>query len=276
MTSLFRRIIGLLLILTAIGGLVISLYGLLGVWRFKPVVTESLTNAVVLTNDTLEATSAGLSLTEESLSAVVDSMQALQDALITTSEALNSTEPIFETAVAMLDEELPNTIEATQSSLESAQASAEIIDSFLKVISRIPFINVNYNPEKPLHESLGDISNNLGEFPAAFTKFSDSMEDAQDQLQVLQVDLEMMSDAVGQIETSLSESEAVIEQYQETVDAIQAQLGRIDQNIPAWVSGVAWGATFFLVWMAFAQIGLFAQGLELFGSTSQQDAEAAE
>jgi chromosome segregation ATPase len=272
MTTTLRRIIGTVLTLTAIGGLVLSLYSLQYIWRLKPGMAESLTDLITLASDTLEATSAGLALTEESLSGVVDSLQALQSALTTTSQTISSTDPMLATAVEMLDEELPKTIRATQASLDSAQASARVIDSFLSVISRIPFINVNYDPEKPLNESLGEISESLDQFPAAFTDFSKSMNDARDDLEVLQADLEMMRAAIGQIESSLEESEGVIAQYQETVDSIQEHLARLEGDIPAWVNSAVWGATVFLVWMALTQIGLFTQGVDLLRITPVQTA----
>ncbi len=273
MTTTLRRIIGTVLILTAIGGLVLSIYALQGLWRLKPGAIESLTNIITLASDTLEATSDGLALTEESLSGVVDSLQALQSALDTTASTIDSTDPMLATAIDMLDEKLPNTIRATQTSLESAQASAKVIDSFLGVISRIPFINVNYDPDKPLNESLGEIAESLDQFPAAFTRFSQSMGDSRDQLEVLQADLELMREAIGQIESSLEESKGVIEQYLETVATIQENLARLQENIPTWVDSVAWGATIFLVWMALAQIGLFTQGLELLRITKGQEAD---
>ena len=47
------------------------------------------------------------------------------------------------------------------------------------------------------------------------------------------------------------------------------------EKIPAWIDGLVWAGTFFLVWMALAQIGLFAQGVDLLRSVREPDGEVA-
>ena len=90
MSALLRRIIGLLLILTAIGGLVFSIYALSGMWRLKPTMTETLIDGVTLVSDTMEATSTGLVVLDETLRGALSSMQALQDALATVAETIGA------------------------------------------------------------------------------------------------------------------------------------------------------------------------------------------
>ena len=64
MSKVLQRIIGLILILTAIAGLAFSLFGITSIWRAKPAMTEVLTDSVKLASDTLEATATGLGVIE--------------------------------------------------------------------------------------------------------------------------------------------------------------------------------------------------------------------
>jgi chromosome segregation ATPase len=249
---------------------VFSLLGISGVWRLKPTLTDGLTNSVALTSDTLEITSAGLAVIDDTLRGAVGSMQSLQSALVTTADALESTEPMISAVIDLVDEDLPETIRATQTSLDSAQQSAEIIDSVLEALSNLPF--VDYEPEKPLHESLDEISTRLGEFPDSFENISGSLDASRDQLQILKADLAMMKDAVGQIESSLDNSEHVLAQYQKSVDTALEKLAILEERIPVVVDGAVWIVTLFLIWLAFAQIGIFIQGVSLMKQEANNNA----
>jgi len=252
---------GLLLILAAIVGLFFSIFGIVGVNRYKPVLTETLIENLDVINTTLEATADGLAATQSSLEAAVIAMGSLQNTVSTTAATIQSSEPMLDTLVQLMDEELPNTIRATQSSLQTAQESAQVIDSVLNAVSLLP--GISYNPQTPLHEALGDVSESVDDLPESFGNMKDSLKDARHNLQIIQVDLALMADTIRQIEVSLAESDAVLEQYQATVDSIQSQISKLQKNLPGFLDTAAIVIYVFLGWMAIAQIGLFTQGWEL-------------
>ncbi|MBN1147592.1 MAG: hypothetical protein JXA78_10065 [Anaerolineales bacterium] len=268
MRTLFRRIIGILLVTAAIGGLVFSIVGIVGVWRYKAAAVESLTTTVQILGDTLDTTVAGLEVTQESLQGAVSSLGALQGTLQTTAKTVESTEPVMGEISRMMEEDLPEAITAAQTSLQAAQSSAAVIDGVLMTISGIPLIgsSINYNPEVTLAEALGQVSGSLDGLPDSFAAMEDGLSDTSHNLQVLQVDFALMVDAVKQIEIAVAQYEAVVGGYQGSVAQVQAQLDLLAKNIPTIVNILSWGLTIFLVWMAIAQIGLFTQGMERLAS----------
>ena len=137
----------------------------------------------------------------------------------------------------------------------------------LNALKIFPFID--YDPDQPLHESLNEISRNLGEFPNSFVEISGSLANSSNQLEVLQADLGMISAAILQIEGSLEQSETVLEQYQDSVDTTLTKLSTLEERIPTVIESGVWIATLFLVWMAFAQIGLFTEGLRFLSSKEE-------
>ena len=274
MSNLLRRTIGILLILTAIGGLVISIIGIVGLWQLKPTLTSALTDGVTLASDTLKATSTGLVAIDDSLTGAVNSMQALQDALRTTGETIRSTDPMLATVTDLMNGGLPKTIRATQTSLDTAQESAKIIDTVLEALSIFPF--VTYDPEKPLHESLNEVSENLGEFPKSFSAIAQSLDNSRSQMEILQADLALMAEAIGQIEEGLDQSEATLDQYKRSVETVLTQLEAIEDGIPTFVDRVIWIGSIFLVWLALAQIGLFMQGLSYVNANQIQNPDTHE
>lgn len=281
MKVFLRRLFGTLLIIAAIGGLIFSALGLIGVWRYRSTATESLLNTLEILNETLETTATGLVVTQESLEGAVASIRALQGTIQTTAKSVQSIEPMVGEIAKLMEEDIPNAVMTSQTSLKSAQESAKVIDGVLRTLSRIPFVgsSIEYDPETPLSEALGEVAASVDDLPNSFAEMQDSLEDSQHNLQILQVDFVLMIDAIRQIEASISQYESVIEGYQASLAGVQAQLDVIEANIPKAVEMTALALTIFLVWMAIAQIGLFTQGYEMLlqheaiGATSETQSE---
>ena len=274
MKKTVSRLSGTLLIVAALGGLVFSLLGLVGVWRYRPILTDSLNSSLELLRSTLDSTADGLTITQESLKGALASINALQDTLTTTTETIQSTEPMVESVVELLDTDMPQTIQATQRSLNTAQESAQVIDGFLNALSMIP--GVNYNPQVPLSEALQQVSTSLNNLPGSLAEMAGSLEDTGDNLQIIQVDLALIADSVHQVEVSLAKSEDVIVDYQELVATVQEQLDRSQAKLPKLIRNIAVGLSIFLAWMVIAQIGLFTQGWDLVRRGSGYNLEEAD
>ena len=268
MNIITRRIIGLLLILAAFGGLVFSITGLALTWRIKPAAEKNLSSGVDLVSSTLATTAQGLVVTQESLEVAVESIRALQGTLDTTAKTLKSSEPMVTTVVQLMDQDLPAAVQATQASLLSAQESARVIDSLLEALNFLP--GINYNPELPLNATLGDVSTSLDGLPVSFDEIGKSLTDTRKNLQSIQVDLALMVDSIRQIEKSITRAGEVVEQYQVSVETVQKQLKTMQNNIPTMTTAVAWGFSLFLGWMAIAQLGLFTQGWGLVNEGDQK------
>jgi uncharacterized phage infection (PIP) family protein YhgE len=261
MKSALKRIIGILLILTAIGGLVFSAFGLVNVWHLKPNATSSLLKGLDVLSNTLDTTAQGLVVAQESLDGAIDSMIAMQSTVKTIADTMQTTEPMVTSFAKLMGEDMPNTITATQTSLVTAQASAQVIDTVLNALSIIP--GLDYKPEVPLHTALGQVSDSLNSLPDTFAEIETSLTDVQHNLKKIQIDLTLLADSIHQIETSMTQARSVINQYQISVANVQKELARLKTNLPGMVNGLVLALTVFFVWMAVAQLGLLTQGWEL-------------
>lgn len=257
-----NRILGILLIAAAIGGLLFSLVSLAGTWVLKPRFTKTLDNSLDLVTTSLNATAQGLALTKESMKALVVSVNSVQATLDTAAKTIEDTTPAFDSVVTLLEDDLPSTVSAVQTSLNTAYETAQVIDGVLKTLT---FFNRDaYNPEVPLHTALEDISSSLNSLPTAFNEMSVSLADTRHNMQIIQVDLALVKDAIRQIETSLTQYEDVIDDYLGSIAAVQTQLEALRKNLPRTLNYIAGILTVFFLWMIIAQFGLLTQGWELF------------
>lgn len=263
--TILRRLIGVLLILAAILGLVVSIGALYVIWNAQATMTTGLQNTIDLLGQTLETTSQGLVVTQQSLQSSVDLIGNLQSSVETTAEAIGSANPMVDEIARLMKEDLPDSIRATQTSLLTAKQSAAAIDNVLKAMSSIPLIgpSIGYDPEVPLADALGMVAESLQDLPDSFIKMQNDLKVTQSSLQTFEADLTVMADSVGQIQSSVAQYDQVIGGYQDSLNQILAQLDMLSTNLPNIVRLVSTGLTAFLVWMAIAQLGLFTQGWEL-------------
>lgn len=263
--TIIRRIIGVLLILAAIGGLVFSIGAMVVIWNAQANITTGLQNTVDLLGQTLKTTSQGLIVTQVALQNSVDLIGNLQATVETTAEAIGSTNPMVEEIARLMKDDLPKTIRATQTSLLTAQQSAQAIDAVLGALSGIPLIgpSIGYDPEVPLAEALGQVAESLEGLPDSFIGMQDNLKNTQSNLQTFEADLTVMADSVGQIQSSVAQYDQVIGGYQASLGQVLAQLDMLSANLPNIVRMVTIGLIAFLVWMTIAQLGLFTQGWEL-------------
>lgn len=271
--SVLRRVIGILLIIAAVGGFIFSLVAIMTVWRVTPSLTSTLQNTVALLNNTLQTTADGLIVTRDALKTSADTIDNLESTMETTAKTIQSTDPMVNDIANLMSDKLPQTIQATQQSLNTAQSSAHVIDSLLGSLSKIPLIGdqIGYNPDVPLAQALGEVSDSLQGLPESFASMSDNLRTTQSNLQTFQADISVMSASIGQIKTSVDQYEQVVNDYSTSIGQVQAQLNTLSARIPVFTHGLAIGLTLFLVWMMIAQLGLLTQGWELFTEATREE-----
>ncbi len=278
MIAVFRRMIGFLLIIASISGLAFSIVGLVGVWRIQPQVTKNLQTSVDLLDTSLETTTEALTVTQQALKSSVDTVSALQSTVQTTAKTIQTSQPMVDSITKMMGTDLPETIQATQKSLTTAQESAKVIDSVLSMLSGIPFVgsSLGYNPQVPLNVALGEVAASLNDLPNSLADMNDSLKQTSSNLETFQADLETMATSIGETGSSMAQYESVVTGYQASLAKTRTQLETLKADLPKIVKMAVWGLTFFLAWMAIAQIGLFTQGLELMSGRKASHAAVQE
>ncbi|HZW03746.1 MAG TPA: hypothetical protein VFF68_07460, partial [Anaerolineaceae bacterium] len=170
--GVFRRILGILVMVAGVIGLVLSLAGLIGMFVARPAITASLNstiNSLVTTVDTSQRT---LAITNDALGATILSVDALSEMLNTTALTVEDTQPVIGQVNGVMGETLPATLTAAGESLEAAEDAAQSLESAIQSFeafqamlgtnpllrSFVPVSQQTYSPEKPLADSLGELA----------------------------------------------------------------------------------------------------------------------
>ena len=269
MKTIFHRFLGIVLVVFAVTGMLLSLAGLAGVWGYKKRVETNLAQKLDLLSTTLETTTQGLEIASQSLETSSESITAIQTTLDALAISIEDSAPMLDSLDTLLSDDLPATITSTQTSLASAQSSAKIIDGFLNFVSLI-LPGDPYNPAVPLHEALGQVSASLDGLPGSFTEMAASLETTNDNLVVIKANVELIATSVSQIERSLTDAKAVISQYQVVIVDLQQTIETAKNQLPSWLNGLAWISTLLLLWLGVMQIGLLLQGLDVLAISGRE------
>ena len=141
-----KKIIGIVMVVIAVFGFLLSGFLLYQVWHFRQPVITGLESGLDHASSLLQTTDEGLAVIDQVVSNVYTSTLYLNDATNALAQTMQSTNSFMDSAGSFVGEDLINTITNTQTALNSAQASAAVIDNILSTISKVPFIGINYDP----------------------------------------------------------------------------------------------------------------------------------
>lgn len=242
-------------------GLLFSLAGITVSWIVKPGIQQELSAIVDTLQNTLTNTGDGLIVLDSAL----DNVKSNLEIIVTTLDNLDGTifgvSSSLDTSSDLVGDDLRQTIIETQIALSSASNSAELIDNTLSIISRIPFIGANYQPEVPLHTSLNSVAESMDEIPESLELMEGNLTETADGLRLLNDNMLELSDELAKFDTDLEDTQSVLEEYRSIIVASEKQLQKFQKNLPRNLTLLAIFISGTLFSLAVAQSVTLFQGI---------------
>lgn len=259
-----RKPLGVVFIITAVVGMIFSLVGLFEVWRYRPIVTQSVNENLALFAQTLKTTQDGLVAIDQMVQNITIDVASLESTTQALALTIHDTSPMFDSLSNLTGKDLPAAITATQTSLASAQGSAQLIDNTLEVLTSIPLSPMKaYKPDVPLHTALAQVSTSLNTIPPSLTTIRDTLGTGKSNLSAVETELNKISETTKGIDSSLRSAQTVVSQYKDITTQLQVRAEAAQQAATFWITAAAWifSLMFFLLFIS--QLGLAIQGVEM-------------
>lgn len=274
MPAILERIIGIVLAITAAVGLVLNIGALIFIPGIEATAQTSIRNTITVLDTTLTTTTDGLDVVTGSLDNAQSTLSAVADTTRTVGRTINDTRPAVQVVRDLSATALPQTIAGTRSALQVASASAAGIDAVLLSLAGLNIlgtsIGIEYDPETSLSTSLTEVDASLAPLEDSFTDMAISLETADGNLADVNTQIIRVADSLGQFDTTITQAKNVTAQYRTVV----AQQQQVVQTLETQVlPGVTWGirgVMALLIWLAVAQLGLLAQGIEMIGRSGRR------
>ncbi|MEW6504829.1 MAG: hypothetical protein AB1457_12775 [Chloroflexota bacterium] len=258
-----NKVIGMILIATAILGWLISLSGLGLLWASYQPLRQTASEMLEVTRGALEVTSQTMLLVEDSLRQAEIGLEQVQTTLNGFSAVIETTSGVMEVVSGVLGDEFNGILRDTANAMEGLEKTSRLIDDTLGFISSVPFFGGSqYQPETPLAESVASMRQDLEGIPPALEQISNRLEDTADGLQPLPETIGNLTAQLAGIQNNLSQTHRQLDEYQAVIESYRSELERLTTTLPKVITGLYIGISILLVWIGFAQIGLFTQGLE--------------
>jgi|GEM_PF-1729875 methyl-accepting chemotaxis protein len=260
-----RRALGLALVIVAALSLVIDAAGVAQIWLLREPVTQDAINTLDLLNSTLDTTSHGLGIVKTSLKSVTDTIGALQSTVASAAATIDHASSSVSSLSSIVGQNLSGTINSALSTLDAVQNTTRTLDEFLASISQLPFINLNYNPDKPLSASVSELTAKLADVPKSLDSLEKNLTESGNSLDQVGQDAKTLAGSLGQAQSDMAQLVGVIEQYEAQVKAFQETVRNLRANIVTIVWGIVLFLTFILVWLAATMLMTLFKGLEWMG-----------
>jgi methyl-accepting chemotaxis protein len=258
-----RRFIGLILIVTGVFGLAISAVGLLVVWQGTAMAGAAAERELAALDHALLTTDDGLAVAKGSLTDAQNTLASLAATIGGATRTITDTLPVLDNIGGLAGDELPKMVRSTQAALGSAQETARVVDSVLGTISGFGLISsATYNPKVPLGDSIGQVSASLNTLPGSLEKVATGVGTARTNLGQLNKDLGAVATGIDGVRANLDQAAGVVTQYRGIVGDLRAQVAAI-RAAPTWIDMAGLGVGLLLIWLALAQLAIFAQGFEM-------------
>jgi methyl-accepting chemotaxis protein len=274
MKKIVYAVTGFSFSLAAALGIIVSILGIVFVWRLVPGTTERLVNTATFAQKALDSTDDLLVVADSTLTQAEDNVALIADATQDVAETLEQTSTITTTVADAVGEEFTGVVENTQTALGALEASAKLVDDTLSFISNIPLLGAKYSNKTPLYSSVVEINESLDEVPKTLQGLQDNLDSTAEAFTVLNDSVGVLADNVSEIETSLEGAGKVVKDYQVLVDEAQGKTAKAIEKLPRWVRWVAIGLTVLMVWGVVIQAGLLMFGAEMAGLKKEKPEEA--
>lgn len=259
----YSRLIGVIYVVGAVLGLIMSVGGLLTLWITKSSVTESITGTVALAGRTLQATHDTMAVIGDSLNQASTDLTLLTKMVDDMASTLEDSGTLIHSTGDLVGKNMVEFVNNTQSSLTSVQTSARVVDDFLGVVSNIPFIGGRYRPDVPLSDSVARVSSSMAPLPGALTKIQHDLDVSAANVATIKGEVKVLGQQISSIQTSISKARGVVEDYQSILMDAQTRYDAFQKRLPVLLDVFYIGMTGLLIWIFILQLGMLLHGVSL-------------
>ena len=275
-----RRILGLIILLTALVIFGAGLYAAYTVGDALAEVGAGIRNNLALASQSLDTARNTLALSRDTFSDVNGGLGSAIAATANASLTVRDSRPLIDNVGVVVTQEVPEAVEGIQNALPNMIEVAGGIDSTLRTLSSIgidrtinlPFggsiplqfdLGIDYAPAVPFDNTLRGFQASLDGLPESMRGLETDLQTTSANLDALATDLQAASDNLAIINSRVGEVLPLVDQYLALADQAGAAIDRVDANIDAQLDVLRLGAVAVLVLLALSQLAPLYLGWEL-------------
>jgi hypothetical protein len=258
--SCLLRGVGIALQVTAGLGILLNLILIIGVLVVARQQVPVLESGLQRGAEDLDAVAISIDAASTAMESVNQSLVTTSSLLDTTGDALSSLSPFLDTVALTVGTEVPEVIRSSQQSLQAAQSGARTIDGALRLISLIPLIGVDYDPERTLHSSLGAVVEDLDPLPVSMVQLQENLDTLSADVADIEVETREVSTRILDLSQDLEVLQASLQAQSESISALAEYLSMAAERVEALVMVAAGFMILLLIGISMGQVAAIYVG----------------
>jgi adhesin HecA-like repeat protein len=263
------RLTGIIFVIGAVFGLIISIGGLFVLWSTKDKVNRQVTGAVSLFGDALTATRDTIGVVSSTIDEADGNLDAVHQMILDVSDTLDQSSGLISSTGDLIGNNMVDFVTNTQTSLVSVENSAKAVDSILTKITAVPFIGGylgnGYNPDIPLQESVANVNKSMDPLPDSLKKIRRDLDVSSANVATVKGEVTALAIQIDAIQSSLMDARRMVVEYRRILSDVQSRYDKFEQRLPGMINTFYVGLTGVLIWVLITQLGMLLHGIELMG-----------
>ena len=264
--SIFRRIIGLLMIIVAILGLVIAGAGAFFANRAIDATVAGLNSVVDTLGTTVDTSTASLRNVQATLTEVGATLDTVSVTASNASTTLIDTQPLLEQVTTLTTDTLPASLDAVNVAVPNLAGIAGTIDTTLSRLSDFQLerqflgqsfsfdLGIDYNPTEPFDQAVLQVGESLADVPDQLRALEGDLQTSITNIGAIGQNVDQLSGNIDSINTTVQQYIPLLDQYIGVLDQTTASLENARAQVNANLNTIKLVATGLLAWFALYQI----------------------
>ena len=252
-----RKILAGIWLVVCGASLVLSLIGIVIIWKYKGPLTHATTARLTNLESELAQAQSALQGAQGELKRALRFVDSAEAALDSFSEQTAFLKDFLGTVTEVLDGTIKPSLATSREKIDEAQKTMDDLRASINALNRIPFVNIKV-PDDGILSSFTDIMDSLESEIARVEAITDQASTfINDTAYLTGGDLSETRDNIHALQT-------VVDEYESKVGVWRKQVSELKAKSPGWIQRTAIGLTIFLLWFALSQFGMILHGLMLY------------
>jgi len=278
MRTFFYRTAGVILVISAVIGLLLGGFGIWGVWRLKPQADTFLIDTTQSAVDAVDLADSALEEVSETLKVINDGLQSINELKDGLADMVVRITPILDRTSTFVGQDVVAVMSGLQGALNTLETGMTAVQNSLSFLYRIPLLGgYVYDTSTTMTDGVVEMEEQVTGLSASFATFEQDLVTASENLSSMQQNIDNFASSVNEADLSLQRHLDNVALYQEDLSDMRDDILDFRARWLRNFKYIAIGTTVVLAWMLLLMVGvtIFGGDLVLYGDRRQVEREKA-
>ncbi|HET6447312.1 MAG TPA: hypothetical protein VFI27_22345 [candidate division Zixibacteria bacterium] len=273
---MFRKLIGVLLLLVGLLGLAVSVTGVIVGRQAIDDLGSAVNRGLERTLSSLGTASDTLVLTKSTFEHVNTGLDTVGVTADNVAQTLRDTKPMLDSVSSVVASDIPDSLEAIQNSIPGVAEAAGTIDDTLRKLSAfevekevfgIPIsfdLGIDYDPTVSLDESVIQIGQSIDGMPDSLRALQSDLDLANDNLENVSANINTIATDLALLGDNVQQIDPLIDEYIELVADIEQLVVQTQDQLDSQLETIKLIVTVLFVWIGVNQVVPLYLSIDIF------------